>query len=96
MRRTVRLLMKESLLPELDIGILDALQLDNNIQHPWSVLVTEDSREDMVGVVRTEPDSPIVATIYCDDKSMGCPSNECLHLGPSLCPVFLHNDTMPP
>ena len=54
--------MKESLLLERDIGTPDAWQPDNSIQHPWSGLVTEDSREDMVGVVRTEPDSPIVAT----------------------------------
>ena len=63
--------MKESLkslllLWEEDIGSLDALQLDNNVQHPWSGLATEDSREDMVVVVRTAPDSPTAAT--CNRK----------------------------
>ena len=60
--------MKESLLllKGRDIGTPDAWQLDSSIQHPWSDLVTEDSREDMVGVVRTEQDSPIVTT--CNRK----------------------------
>ena len=55
--------MKESWrLVARDIGILDAWQPGSSIQHQRSDLVTEGSREDRGGVVRREPDSPIVAT----------------------------------
>lgn len=53
------------------IGILVAWLVDNSIQHPWSDLAVEGSREDMEGVVRTEQDNSNVTT---------CNKNTCLEL----------------